>query len=563
MFDTVEELLEQIALGEDSILECKSVQLRGTRVVGPDARKLADEVAAMANAKGGVIVLGVEDATHAVVGIARVHLDAVETWARSFLFDCIQPPVAASIRRLWLPDAKGRKCACLRLDVPEGQTVHRSPGGYFQRIGSSKREFAPDELARKFQERTQASYIPFDEQFKPDTTPDLLDAKLCRRFRVRLVDNEDAVAFRRKMKLTTLDPQGVERLTTAGVLMATEEPESIFPSAYIQAVAYRGTVRDAADQLDQLDIGGPLDEQIATACKFVRRNMRVYGVKEMGRIDIPQYSMTAVFEAVANAVAHRDYAVQGSKIRLHMFADRLELFSPGGLPDRLTVEDLPYRQAARNQLLCSLLARCPMPLELPDCSRAYVMDRRGEGVPVIYERTRGLTGQAPEYRLLGESELMLTIRAFPELSAEDLKAHVLSGRQKGGEVEQKPVGEQSDSTRNRTISVQKHPYNGDVQPENGSGSTRNGKIQPENDDVSTRNRGTVVETILAQIRENPSITQRAMADRLAMNRNTLAYWFEKLKHEGVLRHEGSAKGGWWEILPTMDGNLTDEGTKAE
>lgn len=512
MFDSNEELMAQIELGEDSVLEFKAMEFRGARIVGPDSRRIADEAAAMANVKGGVIVLGVEDATHAVVGIPLERLDQVETWARSLLFDSIQPPLAASIRRIRLPDARGRQVPCIRIDVPEGMTVHCSPNGYFQRIGSSMREFTPDELARQFQARTQASFIPYDEQFKPDTTPELISRKLCRRFKVRGIEAEEPTAFYRKMKLTTTDAQGVERLTTAGVLMATEEPERFFPSAYIQAVCYRGLVRDSADQLDTLDICGPLDEQIATACKFVRRNMRVYGMKDLGRTDIPQYSMTAVFEAITNAVAHRDYSITGSKIRLHMFKDRIELFSPGGLPDRMTVEELPYRQASRNELICSLLARCPMPVDIPDCTRNYVMDRRGEGVPVILERTKHLTGTLPEYRVLSESELLLTIKALPEGSVEKLQQKTRLIQQKTAEIHQKKVS-----------------------------------VQQKTSDDSTEKSEMMMESILSLLRENPSISQKAVAAQLGTTRENIVYWFEKLKSKGRLIRRGPDKGGEWVV----------------
>lgn len=71
------------------------------------------------------------------------------------------------------------------------------------------------------------------------------------------------------------------------------------------------------------DLDGPLDQQIIDACQFVFRNMRVEAFKHLGRHDRPQYDMETVFEAVVNAVAHRDYWIYGSKIRLRMFRDRL------------------------------------------------------------------------------------------------------------------------------------------------------------------------------------------------------------------------------------------------
>lgn len=166
-------------------------------------------------------------------------------------------------------------------------------------------------------------------------------------------------------------------------------------------------------QLDAKDISGPLDAQVIEACCFVARNIKVAARKRMGRKDYPQYDMAAVFEALVNAVAHRDYSIHGSKIRLRVFNNRLELYSPGGLPNSLESESLPYRQAARNETLASLLARCPVPAESEwlETTLTTLMDRRGEGVPIILNHSKARSGKLPTYRVLDESELLLTIFA--------------------------------------------------------------------------------------------------------------------------------------------------------
>jgi predicted HTH transcriptional regulator len=201
------------------------------------------------------------------------------------------------------------------------------------------------------------------------------------------------------------------RATVSGILMASDAPESVISSAFIQAVCYRGTERNAAYQLDAKDITGPLDVQVRDGCKFVERNMRVFAIKAPNRIETPQFSMNAVFEAVANAVAHRDYSIYGSKIRLHLFADRLEIFSPGTIPNTMTLDSISERQSARNELISSLLARCPMNVNAIGSQRNFIMDKRGEGVPIIIIESEKLAGKKPVYRLLDDSELMLTIFA--------------------------------------------------------------------------------------------------------------------------------------------------------
>jgi len=416
MYDSVKELLDKISLGEDSFLELKEVRFSGDRVNAPRRDALADEFAAFANARGGVCVLGVEDSTREMMGIPVERLDAVEDFVRELCADSIVPSLLPVIERLRLPTSTGGEVAVIKVDVSRSLFVHKSPGGYLHRVGSAKREMAPEFLARLFQQRSQVRIIRFDEQPVPRATLDDLQPKLWERFAThRSRDGRDDLLV--KLAMARIDDSGVLRPTVAGVLMASEDPCQWLPNAFIQAVAYRGVeVRPADDtlyQLDAADIVGPLDQQIVGACHFVKRNMRVAAIKKEGRHDIPQFDLTAVFEALVNAVAHRDYAIYGAKIRLRLFADRLELYSPGAIPNTMTVESLPYRQAARNEAITSLLAKCAAPETESSIvtNRDTFMDKRGEGVQIILDNSERISGRRPEYRVIDDSELMLTIYA--------------------------------------------------------------------------------------------------------------------------------------------------------
>jgi len=407
--DNTDLLLRQIALGEDSILELKSVEYAGGTVSGPHGNSMADEMAAMANSHGGMIILGVDDKSRRILGMPLEKLNLTETWARNIANDLIKPPLECRIRKLAVnPDNAGEK-NIIRIDVPKSIFVHKSPNGYFYRIGSSKREMSPEVLARLFQQRAQTRLIRFDEQMLMDASLDDLDKKLWARFRTPLSPADDK-EFLEKLKLVSADEDGVFHPTVSGMLMAAEFPERCLSNAYIQAVCYGGESRNSL-QLDAQDIAGPLDMQIKDACKFIKRNMKVRAIKNPGRIETPQYSLNAAFEAVVNAVAHRDYSIYGSKIRLHIFSDRLELHSPGAIPNTMTVESLSLRQSSRNELLTSLLARCPMNFDATGSKRAFIMDKRGEGVPIIISESLELSGKKPEYTLIDDAELRLTIFA--------------------------------------------------------------------------------------------------------------------------------------------------------
>lgn len=407
-------LTRRVQLGKDSMFELKTVRLSGAGVTAPDRRDFADELAALANSRGGTAVLGVDDRTRRVHGIPLDDIDAVETWVREICNDSVKPALDADVLKAELENEEGRLVPVLRVDVPRSLFVHKSPGGYFRRIGSSRREMAPDALARLFQERSQTRVVHFDESVVPATTISDLHYSLTRRFLDGDVDDsgsdfsEASENTLRKLRIVADDADGNARLTLAGVLLCTPNPQHWLPHAYIQAVSYAGERTDADYQTDARDIGGPLDEQIAEALHFVRRNMLVRATKTTAREERPQFGERAVFEAVVNAVAHRDYSMAGARVRLHMFGDRLELYVPGALTNTLTPDSLHLRQSNRNELIVSLLARCTAPSGV---GRTRLMDRRGDGVPIIHRECLELSGRLPGHSLIDDSELRLVMQA--------------------------------------------------------------------------------------------------------------------------------------------------------
>ena len=407
------EFLRKMQLGEDGSLVFAEVVLAGSRIEGPGRDGLADELAAFANASGGVLWLGVSDAPRAVTGIPLEHLDAVQRYVIEIADHAITPPVVPLIEKLELPDAGGRMRPVLKVEIECGFFVHRSPGGYLQRVGTSKRLMETAAVARLFEQRSGTGGGQFDLQVVEDATLDDLDPRLVDRFRGES-GGDDRTTVLSKFDMVREDAAGVLRPTVAGLLLGARQPQRWLPHAFIQSVAYRGvSVSDAMGspryQLDAKDNDGPLDDQIEYACRFVARNQRVEATKHLGRIDWPQYDLTAVFEAVVNAVAHRDYSRRGSKVRLRMFSDRIELYSPGALPNGMRLDEIACKQNARNPAIANLLRRCAVADDIV-APRGTMMDRRGAGVPAILARSRRLSGRQPVYELFGD-ELRLTIYA--------------------------------------------------------------------------------------------------------------------------------------------------------
>ena len=395
-------LLQRLELGEDSYVEFKEVVFAGNRVHEPRRESVADRLAAFGNTNGGTLFFGVSDAGE-VQPMSRNEMDAVESFVREICADSIRPPLAFVSQRVPLPVGP-----VLVVEVPQSALVHKSPGGYFSRQGSSTRQLSAEALHRLFQRRGRSGLLGPDEAIVAGTGPNTLDTALVDRFLSSRATEPVSVQLA-KLGLVREDDSGVTRATVAGILLCTERPDLHIRSAVVEAVRYRGTVLGRASQHDAASITGPLDRQIRDAVNFVRLNALVAARKAPGRVETPQFSPRAVFEAIVNAVVHRDYGLANAKIRLFIFDDRLELYSPGSLPNTLPIEAMRNRQATRNETLASILRMLAVGDIDGAGDRQYFLELRGEGVPIIYEQTRDLTGRNPQYELLGDAELRLTI----------------------------------------------------------------------------------------------------------------------------------------------------------
>ena len=399
-------LWQQINLGEDSGFELKEVAFRGSKVSAPPRDSLADEIAAFGNGSGGRLILGVTDKRQPQ-SILPPQLDILIAFIREICSESIKPALEYKVFRIPIEKNDG---GVLLVEIPESYTIHRSPGGYFRRRGDSKRVMEIDEVNQVLRLRGQSDANSFDTQIVRDTGINTLQQDLW----LKYVTSRKLDAYEvelRKLKFLKYDSDGNLRATVGGVLLVTDDPREWFPNAWIQAVCYRGNQFNADNQIDARDITGPLDEQIRGAVRFVLANMRVAAYKDPARTDVPQFSMRAVFEAIVNAVVHRDYTVRGSRIRLFMFENRLELYSPGGLCNSMTTDELRISQFTRNELLASRLGQCRIGDLRGSGGRNYFIEERGEGVPVIEDETFALSGQPARIELIGTRELLVILPA--------------------------------------------------------------------------------------------------------------------------------------------------------
>ncbi len=397
------EIRQRLRLREDSTWEFKQIKFSGDHPHSPRRDDLADEMIAFANANGGILLLGVTNDGQ-IQGMSGNQLAAVNHLLVEVSTDAVYPSLRINVHHR---EIDGQ--AFVLVEVPQGNTIHERDGRAFIRVGGTKRQLDGDEKLRLSQNRAQNRYLWFDKQNVPDTGFETLNEKLWEPM-LSVAGAQDPRRGLMNLRLLAQDESGVHRATVAGVLFCTESPQKWLPQATIVATHYSGHDRASA-QLDAKEIVGPLPLQIADAVKFVTRNTRVASRKLPEREDIPQYSTAAVFEAVVNAVAHRDYSISSRRIRISMFKRHLEIDSPGQLPNGMTIESMDTSQATRNEVITSVFGRIPIG-DVPGATlRRFLMERRGDGVSIIKSETLEATGNLPQYKIVDGSSVVLTIPA--------------------------------------------------------------------------------------------------------------------------------------------------------
>ena len=401
------ELLELLLGGENSGVEFKRDVVTNADV--------ARELVSFLNLDGGVLLLGVEDDA-SISGVTR---DNLEEWVAELCRVKIDPPVVPYLN--WHTDISTDK-RVLAVQVPVGPDKpyalsHNARKIYLIRVGSTCREASREELERMFQASGRLSY-----GLKPIPGASIADLDL-RRLRdyFSRVLRTDAPGPDDYAQWETLLCNLELATRSAGQVHASIDGMALFgrnlrrflPQSGIRAICYAGTEPDYATREDE-DIKGPLvplgadDETtldyglVDRAWDFVRRNTnptaRIEGAR---RIDGWEYPENVVREIVANALVHRDYSISGADIMLSIYSDRLEVQSPGRLPNTVTIDGMKSgMRYARNQTLVNIMR-----------DYGYV-DARGMGIHnKVIPGMRAHNGTDPD---LIEEEHRFTVRLWKE-----------------------------------------------------------------------------------------------------------------------------------------------------
>jgi ATP-dependent DNA helicase RecG len=319
------------------------------------SRKISETLVALANAHGGALLLGVTPLGQ-VVGLASPQITQNQAVAAALMAD---PPLVLPLPELVQVDGRD---LCV-VHVPPGLSqVYSIKGQYLTREGRENQSLSTAALRMLLIARGEAHFestvAPGAGRAEASTLLGSgLDEFLVQRYLERLTgltatSASAALLTRGCLKVT---PQGEFVPTYAGLLLFGRNPQQFLPSAEIIAVRYAGTTM--GDEFVRDDIRGSLPDQIRRAEAFIAANMR-RGMRIRGftREEVSEYPLAVAREAVVNAVGHRDYSLRGDSIRLLMFSDRMEVYSPGRLPGHVTLDNLVSERFSRNEVIVQVLS---------------------------------------------------------------------------------------------------------------------------------------------------------------------------------------------------------------
>lgn len=318
--------------------------------------ELAEVIMAFANAGGGTIYLGIADRpmphpSGKIRQVTKAHYDNVHRAAR----DTLMPPVVGVVAH----EAKVQGKRVLAIVVPRTGNLHQHRNGKILiRRGSENVALVGDALRQALLEQEQPNFDdrPLWKATLDDLDLDRMQWYLERAAQERNIPIDPSLPLEDNLTRLGAVIRDEGRLVprVAGVLLFGKDPQRFVPQNVVRLARFQGT--RPLNFIDRLDCTGTLPELIDQAEQFVRRNTRVAAkITGFERREITEYPYPAVREAIANAVAHRDYWRYDVEVRVSVFADRIEVQSPGRLPAPLTLDTLGEEYALRNRLIAELL----------------------------------------------------------------------------------------------------------------------------------------------------------------------------------------------------------------
>lgn len=343
-----------------------------------EPKEIAQHLIGFANAGGGILAIGIEDDGE-LTGFQKNGAKPVEKFNTVVYEFCKNTPVV-TINQVSFQHEDGSDDFVLVFTVEPSLNlvIHASNDDVYLRINDTTKKLSHDEVTRLEYEKKQ---VRFEDTFEPYAKFDDLDQELLDRYRKALGSDSPIQKI-----LEAKGFQKDEHYTKAAVLLFSKDPTKFMPTARMRFLRYDGTVALPGTQMNIVkDI--TFDQSIP---KILEKAKEVIGMQLRdfqflgpdGRfISLPEYPEFAWMEGMVNALVHRDYSFGGDYVRIKMFDDRLEIFSPSPLPPTITFENMTYTRWSRNERIASVLTLFGWVRELNEGVERMIKDMREMGLP--------------------------------------------------------------------------------------------------------------------------------------------------------------------------------------
>ncbi|GHU92345.1 transcriptional regulator [Spirochaetia bacterium] len=328
------ELIEFVSLGETSTVQFKELF--------SNAESISREITAMSNSIGGTIFFGIEDKTNRIIGLPSDQIEFIDKKV-SECADNIKPPVFITTEVVKVIGENVPKYV-LTVTVKEGvnKPYKTAKGEIYIKQGANKRLLTDNaEILRLFQ---QSSNLQADEMEVFDTTINDADERLFSAyFKKEFGQTYQEKGLSYTEALIAKKVLRNNRLTLAGLLFFGNEPQTIKPAFTIKTVSYVGNDIGGNNYINKPeDLKGSIPEIFKQGMTYLKSSlMHLQKGRDFNTIGILEISEIALIEILQNALIHRDY-FKNSPIRLLIFDNRVEIISPGKLPNSLTVDEIKY-----------------------------------------------------------------------------------------------------------------------------------------------------------------------------------------------------------------------------
>jgi ATP-dependent DNA helicase RecG len=371
---------------------------------------MAERLCGMANAQGGLVIIGVKDASHEIVGVPDQRLGETLDVILRAVRHMIKPELVLDPPEPEIYTVSGKKLVVATVKPSHGP-VYQVHGVYWVRRGTHTVSLSLSELLEMANDR---GLVDWEHQSARNATMEDIDLEKVKAYLARRSANtRQASRFRDLeralvgLECAVATSSGKVAPTNAGLLFFGYAPQEHIVQSDVACVLFRETV-GASRYADRRILSGTLQELIDGAELFLSRYIAVGArVEGFKRIDIPEYSLEVLREAVINAVVHRDYSKRGESVRVFFYPDRVEVHSPGLVLPGITVAEMErgeVQSKLRNPTLANLLMGIP----------GY-MERLGSGIRFMLDETRRLGLPAPQFREV--NEFVVTFRKAPALVA--------------------------------------------------------------------------------------------------------------------------------------------------